>query len=90
MKSALTFLLQSHIPSASGRYGIHCTISSGDNNLTSCRDIDEIVLTYVISILEDLVEESDPSQAFDSDSFMEMIVAYLPLLEGVDVSSLIS
>jgi len=59
-------LLQSHIPSASGR------------------DIDEIVLTYVISILEDLVEESDPSQAFDSDSFMEMIVAYLPLLEGVD------
>ena len=90
MKSALTFLLQSHIPSASGRYGIHCTISSRDNNLTSCRDIDEIVLTYVISILEDLVEESDPSQAFDSDSFMEMIVAYLPLLEGVDVSSLIS
>ena len=92
MKSALTFLLQSHIPSASGRYGIHCTISisCGDNNLTSCRDIDEIVLTYVISILEDLVEESDPSQAFDSDSFMEMIVAYLPLLEGVDVSSLIS
>ena len=46
------------------------------------------MLTYVISILEDLVEESDPSQAFDSDSFMEMIVAYLPLLEGVDVSSL--
>ena len=57
--------------------------------LTSCRDIDEIVLTYVISILEDLVEESDPSQTFDSDSFMEMIVAYLPLLEGVDVSSLL-
>ena len=55
--------------------------------LLSYRDIDEIVLTYVISILEDLVEESDPSQAFDSDSFMEMIVAYLPLLEGVDVST---
>ena len=54
--------------------------------LTSYRDIDEIVLTYVISILEDLVEESDPGQAFDSVSFMEMIVAYLPLLEGVDVS----
>ena len=53
------------------------------------RDIDGIVLTYVISILEDLVEESDPSQAFDSDSFMEMIVAYLPLLEGVDVSTLV-
>ena len=51
------------------------------------RDIDEIVLTYVISILEDLVEESDPNQTFDSDSFMEMIVAYLPQLEGVDVSS---
>ena len=55
--------------------------------LTSYRDIDEIVLTYVISILEDLVEESDPGQAFDSVSFMEMIVAYLPLLEGVDVSA---
>ena len=35
------------------------------------------------------MEESDPSLAFDSDSFMEMIVAYLPLLEGVDVSSLL-
>lgn len=55
--------------------------------LASYRDIDEIVLTYVISILEDLVEESDPGQAFDSVSFMEMIVAYLPLLEGVDVSA---
>ena len=40
-----------------------------------------------MGILEDLVEESDPSQAFDSDSFMEMIVAYLPQLEGVDVST---
>ena len=69
VKSALTFLLQSHIPTA------------------TARDIDEIVLSYVMGILEDLVEESDPSQAFDSDSFMEMIVAYLPQLEGVDVST---
>ena len=67
VKSALTLLLQSHIPTA------------------TARDIDEIVLSYVMGILEDLVEESDPSQAFDSDSFMEMIVAYLPQLEGLDV-----
>ena len=61
----------------------NCNINNNINiYLTSCRDIDEIVLTYVISILEDLVEEADPSQAFDSDSFMEMIVAYLPLFDG--------
>lgn len=66
VKSALTFLLQSHISTA------------------TARDIDEIVLSYVMGILEDLVEESQPSQAFDSDSFMEMIVAYLPQLEGID------
>ena len=52
----------------------------------SCRDIDDIVLSYVHGILEDLVEESCPEQCFDSDSFLEMIVAYLPQLEGIDVS----
>ena len=54
--------------------------------VVSCRDIDDIVLSYVHGILEDLVEETCPEQCFDSDSFLEMIVAYLPQLEGVDVS----
>ena len=49
-----------------------------------CRDVDEIVLSYVLGIIEDLLEEDDVEEAFDTDSFMEMIVAYLPQLEGVE------
>ena len=48
-------------------------------------DIDEIVLSYVMSILDDLLEEANPEENFDSESFLEMIVAYLPQLEGVEV-----
>ena len=52
--------------------------------LLLCRDIDDIVLSYVQGILDDVLEETDPEQSFDSDSFMEMIVAYLPQLEGIE------
>ena len=53
-------------------------------------DIDDIVLSYVNGILEDLVEEANPEQSFDSEDFLEMILAYLPQLEGIDVSILLS
>ena len=52
-------------------------------------DIDDIVLSYVNGILEDLVEEENPEQNFDNEDFLEMILAYLPQLEGIDVSILI-
>ena len=52
-------------------------------------DIDDIVLSYVNGILEDLVEEENPEQNFDSEDFLEMILAYLTQLEGIDVSFLI-
>lgn len=47
-------------------------------------------MSYVNGILEDLVEEADPQQSFDSEDFLEMILAYLPQLEGIDVSNLFS
>jgi len=53
------------------------------NNFTS-DDIDDIVLSYVMGILEDLVDESHPDQSFDCGSFMEMMVAYLPQSEGIE------
>ena len=34
------------------------------------------------------MEEEDPQQGFDSADFLEMILAYLPQLEGIDVSCL--
>ena len=36
------------------------------------------------------MEEANPEQSFDSEDFLEMILAYLPQLEGIDVSSLLS
>ena len=53
-------------------------------------DIDDIVLSYVNGILEDLVEEANPEHSFDSEDFLEMILAYLPQLEGIDVSSMLT
>jgi len=50
----------------------------------SQEDIDEIVLSYVMGILEELVEETYPEQYWDCDSFMEMLVAYLPQSEGIE------
>ena len=38
-----------------------------------------------MGILDDLLEDSKPEESFDSESFLEMIVAYLPQLEGVEV-----
>ena len=49
------------------------------------RDVDDIVLSYVNGILEDLLDEENPEESFDCDSFLEMIVAYLPQLEGIEV-----
>ena len=49
--------------------------------MESCEDLEDPAAE------ETELEEPDPSQAFDSDSFMEMIVAYLPQLESVDVSA---
>ncbi|XP_024082990.1 CUE domain-containing protein 2 isoform X2 [Cimex lectularius] len=42
--------------------------------------IDEIVLSYVVSILEDLGEETtgDIEEAFDAEGFCEMMAAYFP------------
>lgn len=41
-------------------------------------DIDEIVLSYVVSILDDLGQENNIEEAFDVESFCEMLFAYLP------------
>ena len=39
--------------------------------------VDDIVLSYVTGILDDLVED-DNEELFDSEGFCEMLVAYLP------------
>lgn len=40
--------------------------------------IDEIVLSYVVSILEDLGTETSVEEAFDVEGFCEMMAAYFP------------
>jgi hypothetical protein len=48
------------------------------------RDIDEIVLSYVISILEDLGNDSQPEENIDVDQFLEMMQAYIPGFGTID------
>lgn len=48
------------------------------------RDIDEIVLSYVISILEDLGDDSNAEENIDVDQFAEMMEAYIPGFGTID------
>ena len=41
-------------------------------------DIDDIVLNYVISILEDLGDSENAEENIDVDQFIEMMDAYIP------------
>lgn len=52
----------------------------------SLSSIDDIVLSYVVSILEELGSQS-PEEAFDVDQFTEMMSAYLP--KFVEINSAI-
>ncbi|XP_013409507.1 CUE domain-containing protein 2 [Lingula anatina] len=48
--------------------------------------VDDIVLNYIVSVLEDLGTEGIDEEGFDIDEFCEMITAYLPGFEDVDSS----
>ena len=87
IKAALLHLLKSRDPTSSEKYVDVCDLT-WFLNIFWFSDIDDIVLSYVNGILEDLVEEADPQQSFDSEDFLEMILAYLPQLEGIDVNIL--
>ena len=49
------------------------------------RDIDDIVLSYVVGILQDLTTNYSvgDEESFDVDSFCEMLTAYMPKTESV-------
>ena len=49
------------------------------------RDIDEIVLAYVVGILQDLTSTNSAwdEESFDVDAFCEMLTAYIPQTSGV-------
>ena len=48
------------------------------------REIDEIVLSYVVSIMQDLTSGSYmDEEAFDVDAFCETLVAYMPNTETI-------
>ena len=52
--------------------------------INNFRDIDEIVLSYVVSILQDLTSGSYmDEEAFDVDAFCETLFAYMPLTEVI-------
>lgn len=52
--------------------------------LTLNRAIDEIVLSYVISILEDLGDDQNAEENIDVDQFTEMMDAYIPGFNSID------
>ena len=58
--------------------------------LINFRDIDEIVLSYVVGILQDLASnysEGD-EESFDVDAFYEMLTAYMPETSNIPSAEL--
>lgn len=47
------------------------------------RTIDDIVLSYVVSILEDVGSDDDP-ESFDVEGFSEVMEAYIPGFGEID------
>ncbi|XP_052810489.1 CUE domain-containing protein 2-like [Mya arenaria] len=47
-------------------------------------DVDEIVLSYVLSILEDLGDGASPEEDIDVDQFIEVMDAYIPGFGEID------
>ena len=52
-------------------------------------NIDEIVLSYVISILEDLGDSDQAEENIDVDQFTEMMDAYIPGFAEINRSELL-
>ena len=50
-----------------------------------CSSLDDIVLSYVESIVEEVMDDPD---SLDSDAFLEMLSAYVPSAEGADKEAL--
>lgn len=61
---------------------ILCTCNN--NICLLIRAVDDVVLDYVISILEDLGEEANGEDNIDIDQFTEMLEAYIPGFASID------
>ena len=48
------------------------------------RDVDEVVLSYMIGILEELGDSTASEEVFDVEQFTEMMDAYLPGFHSFD------
>ena len=49
-----------------------------------CSGIDEIVLSYMVSILEELGTEDSLDDVFDVEAFTDMMEAYMPGFAQID------
>eukprot|EP00088_Acartia_fossae_P069125 TRINITY_DN8941_c0_g1_i1.p1 TRINITY_DN8941_c0_g1~~TRINITY_DN8941_c0_g1_i1.p1 ORF type:complete len:292 (-),score=107.22 TRINITY_DN8941_c0_g1_i1:345-1220(-) len=64
------------------RFSLFQTIQQTDPHF-DISEIDDIVTSYVMGILQELVDAEDPEEMFDIECFREMLQAYLPASELV-------
>lgn len=49
-----------------------------------CSSVDEIVMSYIIGVLESLESANEPEDAFDVIEFAEMMSAYIPAFSTIN------
>ena len=52
-------------------------------------DVDDVVLQYMVHVLQELEDSSASADLFDVEQFTEMMEAYLPGFQAVDRSAII-
>lgn len=95
VKESLLAFLETHIPQADLRYSenkwnIFTLLSRKFNNCyVIFSHVDEIVLSYVVSILEELGSDWEGQEdLFDVEAFSEMLTAYFPEFATISHSSI--
>lgn len=91
---ALNEFIHSYIPDADLRWAIpssavlqrfyHSVIHSSHFSHFSCSTLDDVLLSYITGVLEDLGSQQSVEENFDVEVFAEMLEAYIPGFAEID------
>lgn len=91
---ALNEFIHSYIPDADLRSAIlssaalqrfyHSVVHLSDSSHFSCSTLDDVLLSYITGVLEDLGSQQSVEENFDVEVFAEMLEAYIPGFAEID------
>lgn len=65
-----------------------CKFILKNTGLDALNSVDEIVMSYIIGVLESLESSNEPEDVFDVNEFVEMMSAYIPAFSTINTSDI--